>query len=107
MPTRNKFAVHIKIQPKTGKILINDNDVTNLPVYLRAREFKVGYVPQYGGYFNDLTVINNLNAISEIVSDDKNFMKNKIEYLANKFELENKLMGVSTLSSHEETHRTD
>ena len=77
------------IKPKTGKILINGNDVTNLPVYLRAREFKVGYVPQYGGYFNDLTVINNLNAISEIVSDDKNFMKNKIEYLANKFELEN------------------
>ena len=77
------------IKPKTGKILINDNDVTNLPVYLRTREFKVGYVPQYGGYFNDLTVINNLKAISEIVSDDKNFMKNKIEYLANKFELEN------------------
>jgi len=77
------------IKPKTGKILINGNDVTNLPVYLRTREFKVGYVPQYGGYFNDLTVINNLKAISEIVSDDKNFMKNKIEYLANKFELEN------------------
>jgi len=77
------------IKPKTGKILINGNDVTNLPVYLRTREFKIGYVPQYGGYFNDLTVINNLKAISEIVSDDKNFMKNKIEYLANKFELEN------------------
>ena len=25
------------------------------PIYLRTKKFKIGYVPQYGGYFNDLT----------------------------------------------------
>jgi len=77
------------IKPSGGKIKIDNEIVNDYPVYLRTKKFKIGYVPQYGGYFNDLTVINNLKAISEIVSDDKNFMKNKIEYLANKFELEN------------------
>ena len=38
------------ISPNSGKIKINNTDVTNFPVYLRTRKFKVGYVPQYGGY---------------------------------------------------------
>ena len=29
----------------------------NYPIYLRTKKFKVGYVPQYGGFFNDLTLI--------------------------------------------------
>ena len=45
----------------------------NYPVYLRTKKFKVGYVPQYGGYFNDFSLYDNLKAISEIVIDnDKN-----------------------------------
>src|SRR6056300_1387074 len=60
------------IAPKSGKIKINGEDVTNYPVYLRTKKFKVGYVPQYGGYFNDLTLIDNMQAISEIVINDKN-----------------------------------
>ena len=44
------------INPKNGKIKINNEDVTNYPIYLRTKKFKVGYVPQYGGYFNDLTL---------------------------------------------------
>jgi len=46
-------------------------------------------VPQYGGYFNDLTLIDNMKAISEIVIDDKNIEENRLNYLINKFELEN------------------
>ena len=43
------------ISPNNGKIKITNQDVTKYPVYLRTKKFKVGYVPQYGGYFNDLT----------------------------------------------------
>ena len=77
------------IQPDSGKIKINGEEVTNYPVYLRAKKFKVGYVPQYGGYFNDLTLLDNLKAISEIVIDQKNIRNDKINSLLNKFELEN------------------
>ena len=76
------------IMPKDGKILINGQDVTKFPIYLRTKKFKVGYVPQYGGFFNDMTLLDNLKAISEIVIEDKNARQNKIDYLITKFELE-------------------
>jgi len=77
------------ITPKHGKIIINGQDATKYPVYLRTKKFKVGYVPQYGGYFNELTLFENLKAISEIVIENKNLRNERIDYLLSKFELEN------------------
>ena len=77
------------IKPKYGKIKIDGEDVSQYPIYLRTQKFKVGYVPQYGGFFNDLTLHDNLKAISEIVIEDKNVRQEKIDYLLSKFELEN------------------
>ena len=77
------------INPKNGKIKILNEDVSKYPIYLRTKKFKVGYVPQYGGYFGDLTLIDNLKAISEIVIENKNFRTERINYLLSKFELEN------------------
>ena len=76
------------VKPRNGKIKINGEDVSKYPIYLRTKKFKVGFVPQYGGYFNDLTLIDNLKAISEIVIDKKNSRAEKINYLISKFELE-------------------
>ncbi len=77
------------ISPGSGKIKITGKDVTNYPVYLRTKKFNVGYVPQYGGFFNDLTLYDNLKAISEIVLDNKNYRLERINYLISKFELDN------------------
>jgi len=77
------------IVPKTGKIKIQGEDVTKFPIYLRTKKFKVGYVPQYGGFFNDLTLHDNLKAISEIVIENKNYRSERINYLISKFELDN------------------
>ena len=77
------------ISPNSGKIKINNTDVTNFPVYLRTKKFKVGYVPQYGGYFNDLSLNDNLRAISEIVIEDKNYRVKRINYVTSRFELDN------------------
>ena len=59
------------IKPDSGQIFINSTNVNDFPIYLRTRKFNIGYVPQYGGYFHDLTLIENFNAISEIVIEDK------------------------------------
>ena len=75
--------------PNFGKVLINGKDCTNLPIYERATKFRIGYVPQYGGYFNDLTLHDNLKAISEIVIENKNYRNERINYLLSKFELDN------------------
>jgi lipopolysaccharide export system ATP-binding protein len=77
------------INPNNGKIKIAGEDATRYPIYLRTKKFKVGYVPQHGGYFNDLTLYDNLKAISEIVIDDKNLRQERINYLISKFELDN------------------
>jgi lipopolysaccharide export system ATP-binding protein len=77
------------IKPINGKIKINDEDVTDYPIYLRTKKFKVGYVPQYGGYFNDLTLFDNMKAIGEIVIKDKKSINDKVNYLLSRFELEN------------------
>ena len=77
------------IKPDSGKIKINNNDVLNYPIYLRTKKFKVGYVPQYGGFFSDLTLYQNLKAIAEIVINEKNHEEIKINELIAKFELEN------------------
>ena len=77
------------ISPRSGKVKIAKEDATKYPIYLRAKKFKVGYVPQYGGFFNDLTLHDNLKAISEIVIENKSFRNEKINYLISKFELDN------------------
>ena len=77
------------IDPGNGKIKIANRDVTNYPIYLRAKKFKLGYVPQSGGFFNDLTLHDNLKAISEIVIDNKNYRSERISYLISKFDLDN------------------
>ena len=77
------------INPNNGTIKIMDQDVTNYPIYLRTKKFQVGYVPQYGGFFNDLTLHDNLKAISEIVIENKNYRFERINYLISKFELDN------------------
>ena len=77
------------VNPDKGKIKIVNEDVTKYPVYLRTKKFKVGYVPQYGGFFNDLTLHDNLKAISEIVIEKKNLRSERINYLISRFDLDN------------------
>ena len=77
------------INPNNGQIKIAGQNVNDYPVYLRTKKFKVGYVPQYGGYFNDLSLHDNLKAISEIVIENKNYRSERISYLITKFELDN------------------
>ena len=76
------------IKPDYGKIKFDGKDVGNHPIYLRTTKFKIGYVPQYGGYFGDLTLFDNLKAIAEIVVQDKNLIHHKINQLIAKFELD-------------------
>ena len=76
------------IKPDYGKIIFEGIDVVDYPIYLRTTKFKIGYVPQHGGYFSDLTLLENLKAIAEIVIEDKNLIYYKINQLIAKFELD-------------------
>ena len=77
------------IKPNSGKIKIFGEDVTDYPVYIRAKKFRTSYCPQWGGFFGDLSLNDNLKAISEIVIENKNYRSEKINYLISKFEFDN------------------
>ena len=77
------------IKPDFGSIIINAEKVNKFPIYIRAKKFKIGFVPQNGGYFHNLTVYENLKAISEITFNNKNYQEEKINSLLSKFELDN------------------
>ena len=76
------------IKPNYGSIIIEGKKINDYPIYERTRKFKIGYVPQYGGYFHDLTLLDNLTAISEILISDKKIRYEKINSLISKFELD-------------------
>ncbi len=74
--------------PSYGKVLINGEDCTNIPIYERATKFKLGYVPQYGGFIQDLNLIENLILVGEIHIKDKDLRKAKIEKIVSQFEFD-------------------
>ena len=76
------------IKPDYGTISFENIDATNYPIYLRTSKFKIGYVPQHGGYFHDLTLFENLKAIAEILIKEKIERNSKISELISKFELD-------------------
>jgi len=76
------------LKPDYGTIFFDNINATNYPIYLRTTKFKIGYVPQYGGYFHDLTLLENLNAIAEILVKDDKQRKSRINELISKFELD-------------------
>ena len=76
------------ISPEKGSIFIGGEKVNSFPIFLRTTKFKIGYVPQYGGYFYDLTLFENLIAVGEILIKNPRDRIEKINFLTSKFDLE-------------------
>ena len=76
------------IKPDYGNISFGNTNATDYPIFLRTVKFKVGYVPQNGGFFHDLTTIENLRAIGEILIPNTKERLTKIDMLISKFELD-------------------
>ena len=76
------------LKPNYGSIFIEGKNVVEETIFNRTKKYKIGYVPQYGGYFHDLTLRENLKAISEIVIKNKKLRDEKVNLLISKFELE-------------------
>ena len=76
------------LKPDYGKVIFGTKEANDFPIYLRTQKFKIGYVPQSGGYFSDLTTYENLKAVAQILIKDTREQNSKIEYLISKFELD-------------------
>ncbi|MGB6010941.1 MAG: LPS export ABC transporter ATP-binding protein [Desulfobacterales bacterium] len=68
------------IKPDDGQVFLNDEDITNFPMYLRARK-GVGYLPQETSIFRKLTVKQNIMAILETLSISKSDQEERANLL--------------------------
>ncbi|WP_367270492.1 LPS export ABC transporter ATP-binding protein [uncultured Draconibacterium sp.] len=74
------------IQPFSGKIFLDDKDITKLPVYKRAQH-GIGYLAQEASVFRKLSIEDNLRAVLEMTDYSKEYQKEKLETLLDEFSL--------------------
>ena len=70
------YCVTGLITPDYGDVYINGQDITNLPMYRRAK-MGIGYLPQEASIFRTLSVEDNIKAVLQIVSDDESQRENR------------------------------
>lgn len=75
------------IQPFSGKIFIDNEDITNQPVYKRAKK-GIGYLAQEASVFRNLSIEDNLRAVLEMTNYTKQYQKEKLETLIDEFGLQ-------------------
>jgi lipopolysaccharide export system ATP-binding protein len=75
------------IRPKEGHIYLDDEEITSLPVYKRARK-GIGYLAQEASVFRNMTVEDNIAAVLEMSNLPKAEQKERLEGLLNEFGLQ-------------------
>jgi lipopolysaccharide export system ATP-binding protein len=75
------------IKPDRGAIYMNEANVTNLPMYRRAR-LGLGYLPQEASIFRGLTVEDNIRTMLEISEEDVGLREAQLENLLQEFSIQ-------------------
>lgn len=94
------------VKPNSGKVFIDDLDVTNLPMYKRAR-LGLGYLAQEASVFRDLSVEENVLAVLEMTDLPKAQQKQKVEELLEEFSLTHVRKSKGKVLSGGERRRTE
>jgi lipopolysaccharide export system ATP-binding protein len=74
------------VKPNEGKIFLDDEDITDLPMYRRAK-LGIGYLAQEASVFRKLTVEENIMAVLEMTKLSKKDQRDKMEELIDEFSL--------------------
>jgi lipopolysaccharide export system ATP-binding protein len=75
------------IRPREGKIFLDDEEITTLPVYMRARK-GIGYLAQEASIFRNLSIEDNLKAVLEMSGFPKKEQAERLESLLTEFGLQ-------------------
>jgi lipopolysaccharide export system ATP-binding protein len=94
------------VKPDIGKIFLNDEEITHLPMYRRARK-GLGYLPQEASVFRELSVEDNIKAILEITKLSPKEQKDKLESLIEEFGLGRVRKNLGKVLSGGERRRTE
>ena len=80
------YSIMGLVRPDAGRILMDGEDVTNLPMYRRAI-LGLGYLPQETSIFRGMTVEQNINSVLEMAEPDKETRRAELERLLDEFGL--------------------
>ena len=94
------------IKPDEGKVFINDQDITKLPMYKRA-QMGIGYLPQEASVFRKLSIEDNISAVLEMTKLSKAEQREKLESLIREFRLEHVRKSNGDVVSGGERRRTE
>lgn len=94
------------IKPNVGKVYLNDQEITHLPMYQRAR-LGIGYLPQEPSVFRKLSVEDNIKAVLEMTPLSKAEQRDKLESLIQEFRLEKVRKNQGDTVSGGERRRTE
>lgn len=94
------------ITPNSGKIFLDDLDITGYPVYKRA-QLGIGYLAQEASVFRKLSVENNIKAILEMTPTSAEYQKEKLESLIAEFRLQKVRKNLGDQLSGGERRRTE
>ena len=85
--TTTFYSIAGLIYPEGGKVMIDGRDVTNLPMYRRAK-MGIGYLPQEMSIFRGLSVEDNIMSILDISQRDGKKRRERLEELLSEFSIE-------------------
>jgi len=94
------------IKPDEGSVFLNDENITNLPMYKRA-QLGIGYLPQEASVFRKLSVEDNIAAVLELTRLPKKQQKEKLESLLDEFRLQHVRKSNGDVLSGGERRRTE
>jgi lipopolysaccharide export system ATP-binding protein len=94
------------IKPREGRIFLDDEEITTLPVYMRARK-GIGYLAQEASVFRNLSVEDNLKAVLEMSGFPKSEQVERLELLLQEFGLQKIRKSKGNLLSGGERRRTE
>jgi len=86
--TTTFYAIVGLVPPDTGRILLDQDDITDVPMYLRARQYGISYLPQEASVFRKLTVEENILAVLEAQPIAWHERREKMEKLIDQLGLE-------------------
>ena len=75
------------VTPDAGRILADDTDITRVPMYMRARQYGISYLPQEPSVFRKLTVEENILAVLEVQSISPEMRRARTEKLIDQLSL--------------------
>jgi lipopolysaccharide export system ATP-binding protein len=94
------------IRPTDGHVYLNDEEITDLPMYKRAQK-GIGYLPQEPSVFRKLSVEDNIKAVLEMTKLSKKEQHDKLELLLEEFNLNRVRTGLGDTLSGGERRRTE